>query len=296
MKRILFTVITLVMLLSLLATGCSGPKSEYQYKDTEKLVTLVRDAAALVEQNGDQAFPELRTEGSQWRQGENYIFIHDTEGNMLVHPDPALEGKNQLHLEDPNGKPIIKMFINETNGYEGKTEGWFHYVWPKPGDIFPTWKTTYVKQATAPSGKHYVVASGVYNMSMERAFVEDEVEDAANLIQNQGTDAFDTLRDPAGDFIFQDTYVFVVAQDGTALVHPTFSRYLEGKNIMDLKDSDGKYLIRAMFDLLETQDSGWVDYTWPKPGETNPSKKSTFVTKAKLGDSWVLVACGVYLD
>ena len=296
MKRTISIGIALVVLLSLLAVGCSGQKSEYQHKDTEKLVTLVREAAALVEKNGDKAFPEFKTNGSKWWQGENYIFVHDTEGNMLIHPDPELEGKNQLGLKDPNGKPIIKWFINEASGYKGKTEGWFHYLWPKPGEILPTWKTTYVKLATAPSGRKYIVGSGVYNMSMERAFAEDEVKDAARFIESKGKDAFDALRDPAGEFLFQDTYVFVIGQDGIALVHPIFFRYLEGKNLMDLKDSDGKYLIRAMFDLLKTQDSGWVDYKWPKPGETKPSKKSTFVTKAKLGDTWVLVGCGVYLE
>ena len=27
---------------------------------------------------------------------------------MLVHPDPAMEGKNELDLKDINGKPIIR--------------------------------------------------------------------------------------------------------------------------------------------------------------------------------------------
>ncbi|MFC2060342.1 cache domain-containing protein [Chloroflexota bacterium] len=296
MKRTISIGITIIVLLSLLAVGCSGQKSEYQYKDTEKLVTLVREAAALVEKNGDKAFPEFKTNGSKWWQGGKYIFVYDTEGNLLVHPDPELEGKNQLGLKDPNGKPIVKWFINEASRYQGETEGWYHYLWPKPGEIFPTWKTTYVNLATAPSGKIYIVCSGVYNMSMERVFAEDVVKKAMEFIESEGKDAFDTLRDPASEFLFQDTYVFVVDQDGISLVNPNFSRYVEGKNLMDLKDSDGKYITRAMFDLLKTQESGWVDYKWPKPGQTTPSKKSTFVAKAKLGDTWVLVGCGVYLE
>lgn len=294
MKRTTFIGITIAVLLSLLIGGCSGQKSDYQYQGTKNLVTLVREASALVEKNGENAFSEFKTEGSKWWKGEAYIFVVDTEGNMLIHPDTELEGKNQLGLRDVNGKPIIKWFIEEVSSDEGETEGWSHYLWPKPGDIFPTWKTTFVKLVTATSGKSYIIGSGAYNMSIERAFIEDGVQEAVWLIESKGTDAFSELRNPAGEFIFQDVYVFVINQDGTELVNPTF-RHLEGTNVMDLKDIEGKYLIQSMFDLLRTQDSGWVDYMWPKSGEAKSSKKSSFVMKAKLGDTWVLVGSGVYL-
>ena len=298
-RKPIFIGIILLILLSLLALGCGGGEPEYRsgyrYEATQNLVNLVREAAALVERDGDKAFPEFKTDGSKWWKGEDYIFVLDTEGNMLVHPDPSLEGKNKLGLKDVNGKPIIKQFIYEVTSYEGKTEGWTHYLWPKPGEIMPTWKTTLVKLATTPSSQQYIVGSGVYNMKMEGAFVEDEVKDAAQLIESKGTDALDVIRDPASEFLFPNTYIFVFAQDGTDLVNPAF-RYLEGQNIMDLKDADGKYLVRAMFDLVEKQDSGWVDYKWPKPGESKSTKKSSFVTKAELGNTWVLVGSGVYLQ
>ncbi len=227
MKRTISIGVTLIVLMSLLTGGCSGQKSDYQYQDTKNLVTLVREASALVEKNGEKAFSEFKTEGSKWWKGETYIFVVDTEGNMLVHPDTELEGKNQLGLRDVNGKPIVKRFIEEVSSYEDETEGWSHYLWPKPGEIFPTWKTTFVKLVTSPSGKKYIVGSGGYDMSIERAFIEDEVKDAVRLIESEGTDAFSEIRDPASECIFQDVYVFVINQDGTELVNPVF-RHLEG--------------------------------------------------------------------
>ena len=46
-------------------------------------------------------------------------------------------------------------------------------------------------------------------MQMDKAFIEDVVNQAATLIAGQGKEAFGQLRDKAGPFIFMDTYVFV---------------------------------------------------------------------------------------
>jgi len=50
-------------------------------------------------------------------------------------------------------------------------EGWYHYQWPVPGGLLPRWKSSYVRRVEAPSGRTYVVGSGVYNDRMERAFI-----------------------------------------------------------------------------------------------------------------------------
>ena len=50
-----------------------------------------------------------------------------------------------------------------------------------------------------------------------------------------------------------------------------------------------------MFDLLKKQDSGWVEYMWPKPGESLSTLKSSYVRKATLDGRPVIVGCGVYL-
>ena len=54
---------------------------------------------------------------------------------MLVHPDPAMEGKNELDLKDINGKPIIHGLIGAVTTFPNRTEGWSHYQWPVPGGM-----------------------------------------------------------------------------------------------------------------------------------------------------------------
>lgn len=255
---------------------------------------LVSDAADMVRQSGESAFPAFRESGSRWRTGEAYIFVLDPSGLMIVHPDPALEGKNQLELRDVNGKPIIKGLIGVVSDVPDKTTGWYHYQWPVPGGLIPRWKSSYVQRVDSPSGKSYIVGCGTYNDRMEREFVVDIVNHAAGRISAMGTAAYPLFHDPAGTFLAKDAYVFVVDPQGTDVVNPAF-RNLEGRNLMDIKDANGKFFVREMLRVVEERGNGWVDYMWPKPGESIPTQKSAYVTKAMMDGQWVMAGCGVYL-
>ena len=293
----LLTLIPLVLLgvFSGNAQTVAAPVDQfYQHEETRQLVALVKDATELVRSKGEEALSDFRVSGSRWRQGETYIFVLDPQGNMLVHPDPALEGKNVLDLKDINGRPIIRGLIGAATTSPSKAEGWYHYEWPVPGGILPRWKSSYVRLVTAPSGKSYVVSAGMYNDRMERPFVVDAVSDAVAQIEKNGEAAFPLFHDPTGPFLAKDAYIFVIDKNGVDLVNPGFPN-LEGRNILDVKDTHGKQLIREMLKMAQTSGSGWVDYMWPKPGESISTQKSAYVSKAKMGDQWVLVGCGVYL-
>ncbi|HJV18527.1 MAG TPA: cache domain-containing protein [Sediminibacterium sp.] len=285
-KQFLFVIISCLLLFSGYTQTVQDPMPA--------LSRLVKEASVQVQQRGEAAFKQFRMPGSKWRQGETYIFVLDKEGNMLVHPDPDMEGDNQLYLTDIKGKPIIQGLINTVYTFPDRKEGWYHYQWPVPGGMLPRWKSSFVQQVQAPSGNRYIVGSGIYNDRMERAFVVDIVENAVAEIEKNGKDAFPVLHDPKGPFIAKDAYVFVTDTTGVELVNPIFPN-LEGRSLIDLKDSQGKYLVREMLLQLKSGKSGWVNYMWPKPGESIPTQKSTYVAKARVGNGWVLVGCGVHL-
>lgn len=281
-----------------IAAGTAKSKIEsipdYQYKETRELVQLVKEAADLVHIKGEAAFDDFRSSGSRWQQGETYIFILDPKGKMLVHPDLALEGKNQLDLKDINGKPIIRGLLGAATSLPEKPEGWYHYQWPVPGALLPRWKSSFVQLVKSPLGKSFIVGSGMYNDRMEREFVVDAVKDAVGQIEKSGEAAFQLFRDPTGPFIVKNAYIFVVDANGVEHVNPAFPN-LEGRNILDVKDTHGKKPIREMLNVVQTSGSGWIDYMWPKPGESISTQKSAFVSKARIGKNWMLVGCGVYL-
>lgn len=277
--------------LFLLSAHANAADSE---KETRALVSLVKDAADVLRAKGEDAFTDFRRPGSRWRQKETYIFVLDLKGNMLVHPDPALDGKNVIDLKDVNGKSIIRGLIETAIALPDKPEGWYHYEWPVPGGLLPRWKSSYVRVVAAPSGQNYVVGSGVYNDRMEKSFVVDLVNDAAGAIEKNGNGAFPSFRDPRGRFMAKDAYIFVIDPTGIDLVNPAFPN-LEGRNILDVKDTEGKNPIREMLKLAQEKGSGWVNYMWPKPGESVSTQKSAYIRKTKVGDKWLVVGCGVYL-
>jgi signal transduction histidine kinase len=266
----------------------------YERPETRQLVELVDDAARLIAERGDAALERFRETDSRWRHEETYVFVLDPRGNMLVHPDPSLEGENTLGVRDVNGRPIIVGLLHAAMALPDKPEGWYHYEWPVPAGLLPRWKSSYVRRVTTPSGKTLVVGAGMYDDRMERAFVVDMVDGAVGQLEKHGEAAFAMFHDPKGPFLAKDAYVFVIDSNGVDLVNPAFPN-LEGRNLLDVRDTQGKPLIREMFDVVATHGAGWVDYMWPKPGDDVSTQKSTYVRRANVDGKSMLVGCGVYL-
>jgi len=116
-------------------------------------------------------------------------------------------------------------------------------------------------------------------------------EAAAKIINEQGVDAaVAEINKKDGQFVSTVTYVFMQKMDGTMIAHP-MKASLVGKNLIDLKDSEGKEFFKEMIKVAKESGSGWVDYMWPKPGEEKPSPKTSYVLKV---NDEVFVGAGVY--
>ena len=87
----------------------------------------------------------------------------------------------------------------------------------------------------------------------------------------------------------RDLYPFIYDMSGKCVAHGARPALI-GKNLIDLKDQDGKYLIREMVAISKGPGSGWVDYKWPNPLTNKIEDKSSYIEK--MGDYFVGV--GVY--
>ena len=81
--------------------------------------------------------------------------------------------------------------------------------------------------------------SGLYDIKVEKSFVEDRVNLASKLLLTEGKDkAFAVFKDSASPFVFLDTYIFVLNEQGDTLVDPAFPT-LSGRHMLDFKDITG---------------------------------------------------------
>jgi signal transduction histidine kinase len=257
-----------------------------------ELISLVREAATVFEELGEKAYDEFKTKGTKWYHDETYFFVWTMDGIRAFHgPEPEKEGADLSQSKDTVGRPIGQMLLEAGKSSAG--EGWLHYMYIVPGEMFPKWKSSFVKRVTFPSGKQYIIGSGIYNMQMNKTFIEDVVNRAADLVERLGKESFRLLRDKKGPFVFMDTYVFVQNPDGMELVNPA-QPSLEGKSLIDFKDLKGNAVIRNQIAAAMTDGSAWLECYWYQPGDNKPALKQTYVKKVKHGSDIYIVGSGIY--
>ncbi|MBF0303458.1 MAG: cache domain-containing protein [Desulfamplus sp.] len=104
-------------------------------------------------------------------------------------------------------------------------------------------------------------------------------KEAAALVKEIGFDAtMAKINDPKGPFVWKDSYVFCIdTESGIILAH--LNPKMLGRPMKGLKDVNGKLFFVEFINVAKEKGEGWVDYMWPKPGEKEPSKKSSYVLK-----------------
>jgi cytochrome c len=109
---------------------------------------------------------------------------------------------------------------------------------------------------------------------------------AAYILQVGEAKAFADFTRPDGGFVQGELYVFCYDRDGNNKAHGGNPLFV-GKNLLHIKDPDGK---EANFEIVKTgfeQGRGWVDFKWPNPMTKKIQQKSAYVIRTND------VVCGV---
>jgi hypothetical protein len=103
--------------------------------------------------------------------------------------------------------------------------------------------------------------------------------------------AFADFSDPANkQFHDRDLYVMAYDLTGNNMAHGANSKLI-GKNLLEIKDADDKFIIKEMIKTATTgKGSGWVEYKWPNPVTKALEPKSTYVEKV---DTY-FIGVGIY--
>jgi signal transduction histidine kinase len=153
-----------------------------------------------------------------------------------------------------------------------------------------------VQAQKSPEDLHKETLAACAASAKDKITVEkiiEMVDKACLLLEKDGTAAFPKFKGKDSEFLFCGTYIWVNDLKGVMRMHPAIPQ-MEGMDLLNVKDGQGKRLFVEFNKMAREKGAGWVDYWWPKPGATEPSRKLSFVKLCKVQGTDMVVGCGVY--
>ncbi len=106
-------------------------------------------------------------------------------------------------------------------------------------------------------------------------------------IKTHGRDkGYAEVSNKGGAFVDRDLYLVVYGLDGTVRAHGANEKMI-GKNLIELKDIDGKAFVKERVELAQSKGTFWQDYKFTNPTTKKVEPKRMYCEK--LDDS---VVCG----
>jgi two-component system, NtrC family, sensor kinase len=211
-------------------------------------------------------------EGMLYNEGNGYIFIDDINGVKILQPlNKEIEGQSLLEYKDINGYQYMKK-VTET--IKNKSETYDEYYWYKSKDDKTTYKKISFYKYFEPL--NFAIGTGEYYVDFEKK------------IQNN------LLKKIQGVRLEDNSYIFIFNKQGNYLSH--FYENKIGTNGFNLKDANGKYFLKDMFEYAEKNKQGYVQYlASSKPGSN--LKNVEKISYVRYLDKWDwMIGTGFYLD
>lgn len=154
---------------------------------------------------------------------------------------------------------------------------------------FTSLKTFFALFAVLAFALFSVQAQAQEEKRASRAEAQALVKKAIEYYQKNGRDKAlaEYVKSP-GPFVDRDLYVTVYTLKGDALAH--INPKMVGKNMLDLRDGDGKYHIRERMEAAAKGSSGWQDFKFFNPANKKIEPKEMYWERH---DKFVF-ACGAY--
>ncbi len=259
-------------------------------------VSFVRDAQQRVkagkistERAKKQVAEQIRK--MRYDNGSGYLWINDIGKPLpmiIMHPiAPALEGTLMDHpkynVALGTNRNLTAAFVDVT---ESSEEGYVDYVWPKPGKggtKVNQPKLSYVRRVPE---WNWIIGTGIYvDDALKDAIVKTKT-DIGNMRYDQGN----------GFFWINDTQSPIPSM----VMHP-LNKELEGKVLDDPKfnrigeERFNVYL--TMVDRVKTDQSGYLEYTWPKITENGEEREHTKLAYFRVFEpfNWI-IGTELFLD
>ena len=123
--------------------------------------------------------------------GENYLWVHDLDNVMLVHPSASLVGRDLSDLKDKKGNRMIHA-MTEIAARDGA--GMSSYWWAKPGETEAKLKISYVRLLPDAG---WVIGTGAWLEDITAEMQAEALAQVAKMRLTDGKLILDQRHDPA---------------------------------------------------------------------------------------------------
>jgi two-component system, NtrC family, sensor kinase len=246
--------------------------------EAHQMATNIYEKESTIDENGikhskEHIFETIKSAlgGIIYNNGRGYFFIDDENGTKLLQPlNEKIEGVNLSNYKDANGYQFIKKIISTI---ENKNEAFDSYYWYKAKDSSsPDQKISFYKYFEP---FNVVIGTGEYVKDFEDELKSELLEKIRNIRFGK------------------DGYIFMYDLDGNTLSH--YKKELIGKNRINEKNEEGRYLIKEIIALAKEKDDRFISYN----STVNPNKlvkNRDKISYVKIFPEWNwLIGSGFYV-
>ncbi len=120
---------------------------------------------------------------------------------------------------------------------------------------------------------------------------EAMVKKALGYLKSNGPDkTFAEINKKDGQFVDRDLYLTVYGNDGVVRAHGANAKMI-GKNLMELKDVDGKAFVKERVEMAKKKVPFWQDYKFNNPVTNKIEPKTMYC----VPEDDLILCGGVYL-
>lgn len=118
------------------------------------------------------------------------------------------------------------------------------------------------------------------------------VKRAVLAVREDKEKAFQSFNDSKGNFVDRDLYILAQDFNGVILAHGANARLI-GKNILDVRDLEGRAMIKERIAAAKEHATGWWgEYKWPNPVTKAIERKRTY---CEVASTSIIICAGIYV-
>lgn len=128
-----------------------------------------------------------------------------------------------------------------------------------------------------------------------RAEIIEMCKKAEELLLTNKEAGIAEILNPEGQFVWKNTYVFLMDFEGNMLAHPMIPQLMEKGSLLHVSDKNPdnpKMIFVDFVEIAKNNGEGWLWYMWPKPNSREPIDKFTYIRRVGFTD--MFVGAGIY--